>query len=113
MHLQGIILKECEVLLTEYERIKVDIPKQNLHSINSKVFETFDSEIYKANNPSDYYKIYALSGIDKFETLVSIYAMISFLKGNLPFELYSEYLSKINSHIDRGLKTGETRNSSF
>lgn len=109
LHLKRIILKDCEILLLEYEMIIVAIQKRNLYSISFKVFETFDCEIYKANNPSDYYKIYALSEIDKFETLVSIYAIISFLKENLPYKLHSEYMSEINLHIDRGLKTGETR----
>jgi len=113
LHLTDIILKDCEVLRREYERIIVAVQQHTSYYLTLKVFETFDNEIYKANNPSDYYKIYGIKDARKFEKLVSIYSIISFLKENLPHKIHSDYITKIDLHLDKNLKDGESREEHF
>lgn len=109
LHLKEIILEECEQLRKDYERIIIAIQTRNRHDLAFKAFERFDAEIYKANNPSDYYKIYGTQKKGKFEKLVSIYAIISFLKENLPFNLYTGYTSEVNTHMSEALERGENK----
>ncbi len=58
LHLKDIILRECPFLRSEFDRIIGTIQSLSRVNMGFKSFKTFDGEIYKANNPSDYYKIY-------------------------------------------------------
>lgn len=98
-HLKDIILKECVTLRSEFERVIVNIQNLNRHNITFKSCKTFDGEIYKANNPSDYYKIYG-SESNKFDKLVSIYSVISYLKENIPAQVHQNYLREVNGNLD-------------
>jgi len=112
-HLQDVIGEDLTQLKEDYEMIIVSIEKQQMGSIKFKAFESFNSEIYKANNPSDYYKIYYSSKRNRFKTLIAIYSIIDFLKENFPFEMHANYVTEINSHLDKFLKEDEKRLDHF
>ncbi len=111
LHLQDIILKECVTMKLEFNRTIDTIKSISRESIDFKDCKTFDAEIYKANNPSDYYKIYGSNG--KFGKLVSTYAIISFLKDKMPFKIYSNYLAEIDQCIYLDFVDGLSPNQRF
>jgi hypothetical protein len=112
LHLKDIILKECPFLRSEFDRIIVNIQSLSRTEMGFKSFKTFDGEIYKANNPSDYYQIYG-SDHNKFDKLVSIYAIISFLKDNMPFKLHKNYLKEVSENLHDTINQGISINQLF
>jgi hypothetical protein len=114
LHLKDIILKECTTLRSEFERIIHEIQNFNRYSLSFKSCKTFDAEIYKANNPSDYYKIYGSTN-KKFDKLVSIYSIISYLTQNIPSKVYSDYMREVDESLttDSIINTGKSMNQMF
>ena len=97
---------------SEFDRIIVNIQSLSRTEMGFKSFKTFDGEIYKANNPSDYYQIYG-SDHNKFDKLVSIYAIISFLKDNMPFKLHKNYLKEVSENLHDTINQGISINQLF
>jgi len=107
LHLQEIILKECHTLRLEFSRVIGTVESLTTPPMGFKSCKTFDAEIYKTNNPSDYYQIYRY---DKFAKLVSIYAIITFLKDNLPSKVYSNYKEEFNRNYYIPVNEGRSAN---
>jgi hypothetical protein len=112
LHLKDIILKECTPLRSEFERLIGNIQNYNRANMTFSSHKTFDGEIYKANNPSDYYKIYGTTN-NKFAKLVSIYAIINFIKENMPSKVYSNYLKEVDENWTSTINQGISENQRF
>lgn len=96
LHLGEIISDECITLKSQFQCIEYNIQNQVNTKPSFVSCKRFDAEIYKANNPSDYYRIYG-SDNDKFNKLVSAYAIISYLKDHMPEVVYDNYWHEITS----------------
>lgn len=112
LHLRDIILKESKILRSEFEKIMHHIQNAGRSPMTFRSCKTFDAEIYKANNPSDYYRIYGEND-NKFDKLVSTYAIIAYLKENMPSKIYSNYLSEVNEHLYSNISQGISINQQF
>jgi hypothetical protein len=112
LHLGDIILKECVTLKLEFEKVIENIRQLNREGLDYKSCKTFDAEIYKANNPSDYYKIYK-SDNNKFEKLISAYTIISYLKENLPSKVHEDYLIAVDRDLYEPINQGISLNELF
>ena len=108
-HLTILILDNCALLKAEYEKCIPAIQNRKTHQMGFKAFETFDAEIYKANNPADYFKIYGRNKGRKFQDLISIYSVISFLKDDMPFKVHKNYVAEIENHLDKNVQNGDDR----
>ncbi|MDN3582264.1 hypothetical protein [Mucilaginibacter flavus] len=109
-HLKDSILPCCKGLIENYQLCQYILTHE--HSVIINTFESFNTDLYKANHPSEYYKLFYSSKVkkDKFLLISHIYSLVSFLKENLPFEMDESYNNEIERHLDKHVKANENRN---
>lgn len=94
-----IILKKMKDKLAELKKLFED---KNTKTYTGIAFHDLNKDVYESISKIDLYECMG----SKMTLTIDIYESINFLKTNTPFNIYSQYVEKLNKHLD------ETKNDS-
>lgn len=80
----------------KYIELKDKLERRDTDYFTSSVFQTLQLDIYNSVFKNELYSIFK----SKMFTLVEIYKSIEFLKIHSPYNVYSDYLEKSESHFE-------------
>ena len=86
----------------ELNRLKKLFEDKNTDFYTGSVFHNLNKDIYESVTKIELHKCFK----DKLPLVIHVYESINFLKTITPFKIYSQYVEKLNKHLD------ETKNDS-